>query len=231
MNDFDNFAEAYVSQTEENSFNALYERPAIRSLLPSVNGLHVLDAGCSGGAHSQWLVEQGARVTAMDVSAQMVRLARERLGTRAHVLQKDLRSKLDFLEDGSVDVVFSSLTLHYLERWEPTLQEFHRLLAPSGLLVFSTHHPFADQHWLAGGNYFQTAPVEQFWSSFGESARVRFYRRPLEAIFAALADTGFVVERLLEPRPVEALRDRDPETHARLSREPWFLAIQARRRP
>ncbi|WNG45788.1 methyltransferase domain-containing protein [Archangium minus] len=227
---YDGFAEAYVARAETNAFNALYERPAIRALLPSVVGQHVLDAGCAGGAHSAWLLEQEAKVTALDVSAHMVALTRKRLGTRAQVHQADLREPLSFLEEGSVDIVLSSLTLHYLEHWEPTLKEFHRVLVPGGRLVFSTHHPLADCRWVSGGDYLQTERIEQHWEGFTETpVRVSFYRRPLGAIFAALAESGFVVEQLVEPRPLQEMREQEPEIHARLMKEPWFLLIRASR--
>ena len=53
--------------------------------------------------------------------------------------------------------------MHYLRDWEPTLAEFHRVLAANGRLVISTHHPFMD-HVLANGNdYFATYELTEEW--------------------------------------------------------------------
>ena len=85
---------AYGIANDEDSFNAYYERPGTISLLGDVTGLRVLDAGCGPGALSKWLVDNGATVTAMDVSPEMVRLARQRMGDRARILTADLAEPL-----------------------------------------------------------------------------------------------------------------------------------------
>src|SRR5205814_4508070 len=49
------------------------------------------------------------------------------------------RGELAALEvpDGSVDIVFCHQTFHHLTRQEEALAEFHRVLAPGGLLLFA----------------------------------------------------------------------------------------------
>ena len=74
-------------------------------------------------------------------------------------------------------------------------------------------------------NYFELRLLEDEWST----GKVRFYRRPLTAISAALDKAGVVIERLLEPQPVAAFREADPEGYEKLSKNPWFLVIRARR--
>ncbi|NJO84745.1 MAG: hypothetical protein HC828_19575 [Blastochloris sp.] len=49
---YEAFADRYVRIAETKGHNAYYDRPAVTSLLPDVNGLHVLDAGCGGGYYS-----------------------------------------------------------------------------------------------------------------------------------------------------------------------------------
>jgi len=87
--DYDAFAEAYAERTQSNAYNAHYERPAIRALLGPLAGLRVLDAGCAAGEHALWLFEQGAIVTAIDISEPMLHLARTRLDPGAVVLAAD----------------------------------------------------------------------------------------------------------------------------------------------
>ena len=73
-------AAVYVARAEQNAMNALYERPAMQALVGSVAGQRVLDAGCAGGGHSEWLAAQGCRVVGVDKSPEMVNLYRKRLG-------------------------------------------------------------------------------------------------------------------------------------------------------
>ena len=204
-------------------WNAEYDRPAVISLLPPLGGLSVLDAGCGSGWYAEYLAGRGAKVTAVDITAKMVELTRRRLGDRARVFQADIAKPLEFADAG-FDLVVAPLVLHYLADLEPTLAEFHRVLKKGGLLVFSTHHPFADYRLFAPESYFSTGQVEDVW----DVGTVRFYRRPLSAITEALAQTGFVIERLIEPLPTEEFRRRDPQSYDRLMRYPGFLAVRAR---
>lgn len=228
FNDYEAFAEAYVTTTNSNAYNAYYERPAMFSLLPNVEYKRVLDAGCAGGAYAEWLVNHNASVVAIDVSPKMVQLTQQRLGNRVQVYQADLSQPLTFLPDNSFDIVVSSLTLHYIKDWDSVFKEFHRLLFPSGLLFFSTQHPLTG--FQAGkDDYFATELIEEEWTGFGNSpVRVRFYRRPLSAITSSLANTGFIIEQIIEPRPVEECKRLNPKSYQKLSTTPWFLIIQAR---
>gem|GEM_PF-2400771 len=138
--DYDAFAEASAEHTRTNAYSAHDERPAIRALLGPVAGFRVLDAGCAAGEHALWLVDSGATVTAIDISDAMLHLARTRLDGRALVLAADLAEPLPFAR-ASFDVIFRSLTLHYVLDWERMFAELPRIVVPGGTLVVSTHHP------------------------------------------------------------------------------------------
>jgi 2-polyprenyl-3-methyl-5-hydroxy-6-metoxy-1,4-benzoquinol methylase len=79
--------------------HAYYEGHAALALSPDVRGKRVLDAGCGPGAYAEWLLNHGAVVMGLDVSAKMVRLARQSVGTKGHILQADLGKPLDFLAE------------------------------------------------------------------------------------------------------------------------------------
>src|SRR5205823_2038309 len=138
---YERLAEAYAARVDTKAHNAFYDRPAIISLLPSVAGKRVLDAGCGPGAYAEWLVEQGAEVVGFDISPRMVRLAKERLQGRAHIIQAALGQPLHFLETSSVDLVVSALALDHVKDWAAVFAEFFRVLREPGLLVFSVMHP------------------------------------------------------------------------------------------
>lgn len=230
FNDYEAFAEAYVTRTESNSHNAYYERPAMFSLLSDIKFKRVLDAGCAGGAYSEWLVNRNADVVAIDISNKMVQFTKQRLKNQGQVYQADLNEPLTFLNNSSFDIVISSLTLHYLRDWEDVLKEFHRILSPQGLLLFSTHHPFMDFQFFEKADYFATELIEDSWRSFGDTpVRVRFYRRPLSAMITALTSAGFVIKQIVEPRPTEECKQLYPQDYEKLSTKPWFLIILAQK--
>ncbi len=141
---YDDMAELYAQKNETSLHNALYERPATKAIMPDIKGNKVLDAGCGSGSLTEWLVTQGANVIACDISEEMVKCTKKRLGDKAQVLVADLSKPLDFISDNSIDVIVSSLVLHYISNWLIVFTEFSRILKKNGYVVFSTHHPHAD---------------------------------------------------------------------------------------
>ena len=223
---YEGLAGKYAETVDTRPWNAYYERPAVISLLPSLLNARVLDAGCGSGWYAEYLLSRGATVISFDVNAEFVTLTRTRVGERAHVLQADLAAPLDFAGDGEFDVVVCPLVMHYLKDWQPVFREFRRILKPHGVLVFSTHHPFMDWKLFDKEDYFAVDLLEDEWDGW----KVRFYRRPLTAISRDLDSAGFYIERLLEPQPTEDFRRAHPEGYERLTKNPWFLVVRARKK-
>jgi SAM-dependent methyltransferase len=230
--DYDPMADVYADEAETEPIKASYDRPAILAMAGDVNGRLVLDAGCASGALSRELVAAGASVVGVDLNPQLIARARAQLGGQAAFYVADLSAPMPFLESGSFDVVAASLVLHYLEDWGPPLREFHRVLRPGGRLVFSTHHPTQDIH-VANppAPYFETTLLTDTWRIAGRDFDVRFYHRPISAIVDALADAGFLIERIPEPVPEGDAFAARPAFYERLTQGPWFLFIRAIKAP
>ena len=214
---YEQLADAYASRIGTKAHNAFYERPATLALLPPVMERRVLDAGCGPGVYAEWLVEQGAEVVGVDVSPRMLELARRRLGERVTLHQADLGAPLDFFDAASFDVIVSALVLDYVEDWGPLFREFFRLLRHPGHLIFSVGHPFDeffDHH--PSGNYFDVERVEMTWRGFGDPVTVPYFRRPLGAMLDPLLAAGFLLDRLVEPRPVPEFKEHDPADYEKL---------------
>ena len=230
---YEHFAQRYAEQIGTKPFNAYLERPNTLSLLPDVKGMRVLDAGCGPGLYSEWLVDHGAEVVAVDVTSAFVKLAGRRLQGRATVLEADLSRRLDFAADVSFDLVLSSLVLHYIEDWRPVFAEFYRILKPDGLLVFSVMHPFSDYLYYTENistdcSYFDTMLMEASWKSWGEPyPLIKSYRRPLGAMLNPLIDAGFRLDLLLEALPTEQFREASPGDYEKCIKQPFFLCIRA----
>jgi len=220
---YDAMASECAADNDDNAFNAGYERPATIALLGAVAGQRVLEVGCGAGPLTEWLVDQGATVTAVDISPAMLDLARQRVGTGADFHLADVSAPLTFADDGGFDIVVASLVLHYVEHWEPVLREFRRVLTPHGKVVISTHHPAHDWQLHSPDNYFAVKQVSEIWEKGSGAYEVTFWRRPLTAMTSAFAAAGFVIERLVEPEPLADVHDRDPEADQILRTEPGFL--------
>lgn len=219
------FVRSYSNRIEYNSHNALYERPATLSLLPDVKGLKILDAGCGPGNYAEWLDDKGASVTAVDYSDEMISFTKERLGNRAKVFKANLNSYLNYLIDEEFDLIICSMVIHYIKDWHVLFSEFSRVLKTGGILVFSTHHPYADFNIHREGNYFETELIKDEWPSY--NIEMSYYRRPLSDIFRVLKECDFRIEEVLEPLPVEECREKFPDAYTTLSTMPWFICFKA----
>lgn len=224
---YEKLAQYYFEFVDTKPYNAYYERPGLLALLPEVNGKRVLDAGCAAGWYTAWLLERGAKVTAVDLSPTMIEMTRRRVGDRAALFQADMNEPLPFLEDESFDLVLSSLTLHYMKNWEPVLGEFFRILKPGGKLAFSIHHPFMDYLVFNPESYFETMLLTDRWHTPNGEVEVQFYRRPLCDVIQPLLHAGFILEALEEPMPTEAFERADPERYQKLTKRPTFLFVRA----
>lgn len=98
-----------------------------------------LDFGCGIGRLTQALADDYERVDGVDISPEMVALAREhnQHGERC-VYHANQTSNLHLFKDGVFDLVYSMIVLQHMSQ---TLQrgyvsEFFRVLAPGGVAVF-----------------------------------------------------------------------------------------------
>jgi SAM-dependent methyltransferase len=226
------FADRYATRATTKPHNAYYDRPAVFSLLPEVAGLRVLDVGCGPGEYTTRLVEQGAHVTAFDVTPRMVAITKARIGDRADVLRANLENALPFAS-ATFDLVLCPLVLDNIEDWGAVFKEFHRVLKPGGTLVFSSGHPQGDYEWLHYRvkreiNYFEVEYHEIEWGGFGDpKPLIRFYRRPLAEQINPLLAAGLTLDHVLEPRPTEEFKKADPERYERLMHAPGFICMRA----
>lgn len=227
---YEQFARRYAEQAGRKPENAMCERPAMLSLMPEVAGKRVLDAGCGPGHYAEELLNRGGSVVACDVTPEMVALARELVGHRgADIREHNLDKPFTWLDNGSVDFVLCALALDYVADLDRTFGEFRRVLRRCGKLLFSVEHPINTAR-LHGGPYHETKLVGMEWKSFGEPRPyVQMYRRSLQEIVNPLVTAGFILERLVEPRPTEDLRVADPKKYERLMQIPYFMCIRAER--
>jgi trans-aconitate 2-methyltransferase len=93
----------------------------------------VLDVGCGTGRVTEALLGlvPGGRVLAIDASADMVGLARERLGDRVDVWCQDVLD-LDLAEP--VDAIVSTATLHWVTDHDRLWIRLAKALRPGGML-------------------------------------------------------------------------------------------------
>ncbi|MEM9830167.1 MAG: class I SAM-dependent methyltransferase [Bacteroidota bacterium] len=224
---YEKLARSYSEKIDYKPHNAFYDRPNTLSLLPEeIEGKLILDAGCGPGKYSEILLTQGATVIGVDLSPKMIEEAMKRNGANGEFMVHDLTQPLDFA-DGLFDIIICPLVLEYILHWRPVFKEFNRILKRRGTFVFSVTHPFFDYTYFNSTHYFKTEKVSATWTSFGEPIEVESFRRSLTECVAPLIESGFMVDKILEPRPVKEFEQYDPKHFKELNEFPAFLCIRA----
>lgn len=209
---YDRWAESYPPVPHNPLMRA--EQEAMRRLWPTMKGQCVLDLACGSGRYARLMAEEGAAmVLALDQSWQMLRQVNGATAVRGKM------SSLPFMS-GSFDAVVCGLAVGHASDLEAWMREVARVLAPSGVLLYSDFHPQA----VAAGH------ARTFRDSQGGSHAVPHHRHDIAAHRRAAAAVGLKIEAVEEVRVGIDLREEFPGSAAfylRWHGMPVVLAIRA----
>ncbi|HEX9480537.1 MAG TPA: class I SAM-dependent methyltransferase [Solirubrobacteraceae bacterium] len=217
-------AAEWVAWARTPGHDEFFERlnwPAFVRILPDARGA-TLDLGCGEGRSGRELAGLGHRVTGIDSSATLARLAGEGGGYERVACES--ATHMPFA-DGEFELAVAFMSLITVDDVAAAIHETARVLAPGGCFCIAILHPL-NRPEAAMRDYFRehrtAEPVER------DGVRMVFEdaHRPLSDYTGALADAGFVIEQLGEPRLVE---DGAPGTALeKASRQPYFLHLRCR---
>lgn len=210
----------------------------LEKMLPDFKGRRVLDLGCGFGWHCRYAAEHGAvAVVGVDISEKMLEEARRK--TQSDIIRyiRVPVEEIDF-QDGSFDIVLSSLTFHYIESFENICCKIYNVLSGGGDFVFSVEHPvftaYGTQNWYRDedGNILHW-PVDRYFMEGKRNADflgedVVKYHKTMTTYINTLLKTGFVLKELIEPQPSDEMMETVPGMKDEL-RRPMMLLIAARK--
>ena len=182
---FDTWAQVYDEQPNP---LLMLEQRFLSQMLPDINGLHVLDAGCGTGRWLQFLAPRGtASLIGVDSSTKMLHRAADKIGT-ACSLRLGTCAALP-IPDGTIDLVVSSFVLSYLESLKDFARELHRVTRSGGHIFLTDMHP-------------DTAVTCNWTRSFthdGSTERLRVNGHSLQMIIDTFEACGFVLLANIQP--------------------------------
>jgi ubiquinone/menaquinone biosynthesis C-methylase UbiE len=233
--------------------------PATFHVIGNVKGKHVLDLSCGEGYNTRILAKRGAKVVGVDFSRKMIELARqkekeEKLGIRYYV--SDAANLREF-RSGCFDVVTCFMALMDIEHYEEALSEVARVLKKNGRFVFSVTHPCFEWGMTTSGeqlaqwkykeatentakeealhlevhNYFGVSKCKISWDMkrLARPFKTTSFHRTLTDYFQALHQNGFLVARLIEPKPTSRGVTKYPSLRKHM-KIPHSIVIEAVRK-
>ncbi len=225
---YEKLAEAFSEKAPAKAENAYIEQPAMRKAVGDVRGLKIFEAGCGPGILAEYLVHEGAKVVAFDVSPKMIELARARNPKNATFFVADGAQPLplDTAHNGQFDMVVASLAIDYIKDWSVPLAEFHRLLKPKGKFIFTIQHPLGSWNWYKPECAFGVQYVEASWKGFtDEPVTMPDYYRSFEEVINPLITAGFKILRVEDLKPIDALRTLDPYKFGKFMKLASFMCV------
>ena len=105
---------------------------ASASLSPSI---YALEIGCGSGIFTQLFSQSGAKIVAVDISGDLIQLARAKEMPSEKVSFLECRFE-DCSQIGPFDAIIGSSVLHHLDI-KPALATIYNLLKPNGLFSFA----------------------------------------------------------------------------------------------
>lgn len=159
----------------------LVERMQLMSMKPQ----SILDAGTGTGFISQLLAERypKAKITALDLAFNMLKQSKnkrsfkQRWNKQFHYVNAEVEN-LPFA-DASLELVISGLTFQWCQDLPKVFKEIRRVLAPGGLLLFSTFGPDTLKE------------LRQSWAEVDDTPHVNMFA-DMHDVGDALLQSGFL---------------------------------------
>jgi SAM-dependent methyltransferase len=183
---YDRVAEEYAARIAGELAAKPLDRALLTCFVEQVGGLGIIaDIGCGPGHVAAYLHELGAQVVGVDLSPEMVAIARQRSPEIPFEQGSMLALAASDASWGGIVALYSIIHLPVEER-PRALAEFYRALRPGGLLLLAFHIGDEQRH------------LDEWWGQ--EVSLDIWFLQPRE-IESLLIEAGFTVEMSLVRQP------------------------------
>ncbi len=188
------FAREYAqnsSDTNKNWYEHEVNFPSLLGMVPA-SARRVLDYVCGPGDFTCKLAEKYPTVDGCDYSDAMINLARSRYPDCAFFVWEDPHTVPDV---GPYDVIFSKMTLQFVDDLFALAHTMSALLVNEGMVVFSVPHPFVSLTKVK--DYWSVIPYEQLTGTYGMSTTM--IHRSVGDYIVPFIHNGYTLVDIVEP--------------------------------
>ncbi len=226
--------------------------PAFLAMLPDVRGLSGIDIGCGEGHNTRLIAQRGARLVGIDIAEVFIAHAAEAERNEPLGIVYQVASAVEIpYPDAHFDFATAVMSLMDMPETDLALAEAFRVVKTGGFLQFSICHPCFDTphrrnlrnelgltYAIEVGDYFRNlngAVTEWLFGAAPRELKQKLpkfktprFTRTVSQWLNQLVETGFVIERVEEPRPTDqTVRECPDMQDAQVVA--YFLHIRARK--
>lgn len=197
-------------------------------IFPDLDGKCVFEMGCGSGHSLKWCAKHGAReLHGLDISEQQLKNAKSLLdesGLSYTLYHQPMEDNTGIPTD-YFDLVYSIYAIGWTTDLKKTISNAVSYLKKGGTYIFSWDHPLlhcialesvlisennrttnTDQRMIFNGNYL----LEENYSFEKKGNLLTLQNRKMSTYINALAEAGFVIERVIEETSNKILEKDDP---------------------
>ncbi|WP_126974036.1 class I SAM-dependent DNA methyltransferase [Gynurincola endophyticus] len=118
------------------------EAVSLRETLGDTAFRNCLEIGCGTGKNTEWLITKGDEILAVDLSEEMLAIARRKVISDQVAFRKfDITTPWSFKAD-SFDLAVCSLVLEHIENLNDIFEKLSKVLQNNAILYIGELHPF-----------------------------------------------------------------------------------------
>lgn len=236
-----------VFTNNEESYSNLIEWKAIKSILPNLKDKSIIDLGCGTGRFSFLFESMSPKsIVGIDLSVKMIEIGLNNAKTKNSIVKFAYGNieNLSEISTESIDFVFSSTTLHYIENLNNIMKQINRILVFGGTCILSVIHPvYSACYPILHKN--RDLPNDDEWTIRYLDNRDRGYVQPwieynynvdnflsfsyhhtMSDYINSAIRAGFQIKELLEPLPPKSWRENNPKKYYGFINTPTYAIFK-----
>lgn len=215
---------SYGGFTTENKLN----------LLGNLTNKKVLEIGCGNGRSLKYIFDRGAAdLWGIDISPEQIKCTKDYLSSQ-EINAKLICSPMENdcgIPTEYFDLVFSVYGIGWSTDLNKTFRQIYSYLKNDGVFIFNWSHPihkcvsFENNRLIFSNSYFD----EDWYSADMGNKQIMLSNRKLSTYINALADNGFVIEKLIEENDDDLVNAEETEYSKKAKMIPVTFVIKARK--